>query len=99
MPRKADCAGAASSYQNVAAEPPSKRKGHLVRRQKANPSNRVRASCPNSAISELAWRLAKRCRNVVQACLREEEWRDADREFHAVILRGLTQRVKCEQEW
>jgi hypothetical protein len=35
--------------------------------------------------SELAWQ----CRNVVQDCLREEEWPDADEEFCRVIANGL----------
>jgi len=34
---------------------------------------------------EAAWRMAQECRTVVQACLREEEWQDADREFFRVI--------------
>lgn len=38
---------------------------------------------------KLAWRLAKECRSIVQGCLREEEWLDAEREFFAVIQTGL----------
>ena len=37
----------------------------------------------------LAKRMARGCRHVVQACLREEEWRNADLEFYAIILAGL----------
>jgi len=33
---------------------------------------------------EVAIRIARRCRNIVQACLREEEWAEADREFYRV---------------
>ena len=33
---------------------------------------------------ETAVRIARRCRHIVQACLREEEWADADREFYKV---------------
>ena len=33
----------------------------------------------------VAWRLARECRQIVQGCLREEEWQDADREFFEVI--------------
>lgn len=33
---------------------------------------------------ETAIRIARRCRHIVQACLREEEWADADREFYKV---------------
>lgn len=36
-----------------------------------------------------AQRLAMACRRVIQGCLREEEWRDADNEFTAIILNGL----------
>ena len=42
-------------------------------------------------VHEAAIRLARRCRCIVQACLREEEWADADREFYAVIREGLEQ--------
>lgn len=31
-----------------------------------------------------AIRIAQRCRFTVQACLREEEWVDADREFYRI---------------
>jgi hypothetical protein len=37
----------------------------------------------------LARELARRCRRVIQACLREEEWRDADQEFTRIIGDGL----------
>jgi hypothetical protein len=38
---------------------------------------------------QLAMRLAKECRIIIQACLREEEWLDAEEEFRWVILAGL----------
>jgi hypothetical protein len=38
---------------------------------------------------EIAWQLAQQCRSIVQACLREEEWQDADREFCDVISQGI----------
>jgi hypothetical protein len=38
---------------------------------------------------KVAWRLAQECRSIVQVCLREEEWQDADREFFGVISNGL----------
>jgi hypothetical protein len=41
------------------------------------------------ATHETAVRLAVQCRRIVQACLREEEWTDADREFYLIIRRGL----------
>ena len=37
------------------------------------------------AIHEAAVRMALRCRHLIQACLREEEWGDADREFYLLI--------------
>jgi hypothetical protein len=49
----------------------------------------VRTEPIEPAVQELAWRLARACRRVVQSCLREEEWVDADREFYAIILMGL----------
>jgi hypothetical protein len=36
-----------------------------------------------------AIRLARQCRNIIQACLREEEWIEADREFYRIIRAGL----------
>ena len=41
------------------------------------------------AIHEAAVRMARRCRYLVQACLREEEWMDADREFYFVVREEL----------
>jgi hypothetical protein len=43
----------------------------------------------DAAIHALAMRLARRCRRIVQACLREEEWADADREFYLTIREEL----------
>ena len=40
-------------------------------------------------IHSLAIRLARECRSIVQVCLREEEWIEADREFYRVIRAGL----------
>ena len=38
---------------------------------------------------ETAIRIARRCRHIVQACLREEEWAEADREFYRVARQEL----------
>jgi len=38
---------------------------------------------------EAAVRGARRCRHIIQAVLREEEWGDADREFYLVIREEL----------
>jgi hypothetical protein len=37
----------------------------------------------------LARRLARRCREFIHGCLREEEWLDAEDEFEKVIRAGL----------
>ena len=37
----------------------------------------------------LARRLARQCREIIQACLREEEWADCEKEFEIVIRAGL----------
>jgi len=37
----------------------------------------------------VARRLARQCREIIQSCLREEEWLDAEDEFARVILTGL----------
>ena len=42
------------------------------------------------------WRIARHlgrgCLHVIQSCLREEEWGDADEEFARIIFDGLKQR-------
>ena len=38
---------------------------------------------------ETAIRIARRCRHVIQVCLREEEWADADREFYRICREEL----------
>lgn len=43
----------------------------------------------DAATHEAAVRLAVSCRRIVQACLREEEWIEADRQFYLVIREGL----------
>lgn len=43
----------------------------------------------DAATHEAAVRMAVQCRRIVQACLREEEWIEADREFYMVIRQEL----------
>lgn len=43
----------------------------------------------DAATHEAAVRLAVQCRRMIQACLREEEWIEADRQFYQVIREGL----------
>ena len=38
---------------------------------------------------ETAIQIARRCRYTIQACLREEEWGDADREFYRIAREEL----------
>jgi hypothetical protein len=45
-----------------------------------------------SSVEALAWRMAHQCREVVQGCLREEEWADADHEFFCIISEGMSDR-------
>lgn len=40
-------------------------------------------------LDEAAWHVARECRQIIQGCLREEEWPDADREFYGVALLAL----------
>ena len=47
------------------------------------------SSIQKPQLDDLALQLARKCRVVIQSCLREEEWGDADREFFAVISAGL----------
>jgi hypothetical protein len=45
---------------------------------------------PTSApIHAAAIRIARRCRNVIQCLLREEEWAEADREFYLIAREEL----------
>jgi hypothetical protein len=60
---------------------------------------------PNQAalpeIQGAAIRIAQRCRHVIQVCLREEEWGDADREFYLIArqeLEALDQSRRSRQE-
>lgn len=49
-------------------------------------------------MEELAKRLAKECREIVQDVLYEWERGDAEREFYAVILAGLKDVLSRNQE-
>ena len=49
------------------------------------------------SVHEAAIRIARRCRSIVQACLREEEWSDADREFY-MIAREVVEALLAERE-
>ena len=44
-----------------------------------------RSRAADSLVHEAAIRGARRCRHIIQALLREEEWADADMEFYLVI--------------
>jgi len=46
-------------------------------------------------IHESAIRIARRCRHIIQACLREEEWPDADQEFYLVAREILEEAERC----
>ncbi len=49
----------------------------------------VSSQSADPVIHEAAIRMAQRCRWLIQACLREEEWGDADREFYLVLREEL----------
>jgi len=50
----------------------------------------IKANAPcDPHIHALAIALARKCRHVVQACLREEEWGEADRCYYEIIRAGL----------
>ena len=49
----------------------------------------VPSSPADPKLHETAIRLARKCRHIVQACLREEEWGDTDREFYMIIREEL----------
>lgn len=47
-------------------------------------------------VHETAIRIARRCRHTIQCLLREDEWRDADREFYLVV-RDELERLRASQ--
>jgi hypothetical protein len=49
----------------------------------------IESQAADPRLHEAAIRIARRCRHVVQACLREEEWAEADREFYRVARQEL----------
>lgn len=53
---------------------------------------------PDAVRRAMAIRLAKACREIIQTCLREEEWSVADQEFHRVILAGLEELAEARRE-
>ena len=61
--------------------------GNSVSRSDASSS--VQLPILADGIEPLARALAYRCRSIVQSCLREEEWTDADQEFFIAILDGI----------
>jgi hypothetical protein len=44
----------------------------------------------SSILVAAGWELAQQCRAIVQSCLRDEEWQDADQEFFRIICNGLS---------
>jgi len=53
---------------------------------------------PDAWLQAAAHRMARQCRHVVQGCLREEEWLDADAEFCAIIFSGLMLYTQTKQD-
>jgi hypothetical protein len=58
--------------------------------------------CPSNApcdphLHQLAIRLARQCRHVIQAVLRDEEKGEADRSFYEIIRSGLEDAQKGEK--
>ena len=48
-----------------------------------------------SRTHDAAIAIARRCRRIIQTCLREEEWPDADREFY-LVAREILDSLKLE---
>jgi hypothetical protein len=57
----------------------------------------IESRSADPAVHVAAIRIARRCRFTVQACLREEEWSDADREFY-VIAREEMEALLAEKD-
>lgn len=47
-----------------------------------------------SRLDAMAMRIARKCRHIIQGCLREEEWGDADHEFYMVIREELKELIR-----
>jgi hypothetical protein len=62
----------------------------LALSSKPVPDTRVANPGSNGRLfqEQLARRLARQCRSVIQNCLREEEWQDAESEFFDIIAEG-----------
>jgi len=45
-------------------------------------------------MDSLARKAATQCRHVIQSCLREEEWRDADDEFYEIIRQAFSELIR-----
>ena len=57
----------------------------------------VESQAADPAIHRLAITIAKRCRNVIQGCLREEEWNDADLAFYRIVREALEKPKRQEE--
>lgn len=49
----------------------------------------IKSGSQEAVFNALSMRLARQCRHIIQVCLREDEWIDADREFTRIIRAGL----------
>lgn len=52
---------------------------------------------PEPDIEAFARKTAIQCREVIQACLREEEWRDADEEFSEIIRQAVIELLQTNR--
>ncbi|HMO84763.1 MAG TPA: hypothetical protein PKC18_07580 [Lacipirellulaceae bacterium] len=69
--------------------PPHVREAILTLVDAAGVCCRTATGRSGASTDDTARQAAIECRQIVQACLREEEWQDADEEFYNVILRAL----------
>jgi hypothetical protein len=67
------------------------RRGQLVAVAEGAQAMIIESQAADPAVHQAAMQMARACRHIVQACLREDEWRLADTEFYRVIRAGLEQ--------
>ncbi len=58
----------------------------------------VESQAADPAVHALCIRIARRCRHVIQGCLREEEWRDADMAFYRVCREEIEKKPNRDEE-
>ncbi len=57
----------------------------------------VDSQAADPAIHRIAITIALQCRHIIQGCLREEEWHDADLAFYRIVREALEKPKRQEE--